>query len=68
MADDLVMMPGSNGGSLRVGGPGRPPSQVAVAIRGVSLPTQEVPRPTCEDPRQSEELDRWREGVARNLA
>src|SRR5690349_18021842 len=33
MADDLVMMPGRNGGSLRVGGPGRPPSQVAVAIR-----------------------------------
>jgi hypothetical protein len=33
MADDLVMMPGRNGGSLRVGGPGRPPSQVVVAIR-----------------------------------
>jgi len=33
MADDLVMMPGRNGGRLRVGGPGRPPSQVAVATR-----------------------------------
>src|SRR5438105_4392714 len=33
MADHFVMMPGRNGGRLRVGGPGRPPSQVAVAIR-----------------------------------
>ena len=33
MAHDLVTMPGRNGGKLRVGGPGRPPSQVAVAIR-----------------------------------
>ena|SRR5438128_1485555 len=33
MADDLVMMPGRNGGSLRVGGPGRPKSQASIAIR-----------------------------------
>src|SRR5437870_8452713 len=33
MADDVVMMPGKNGGRLRVGGPGRPPSQAAIAIR-----------------------------------
>src|SRR5881409_3582548 len=33
MSDDLVMMPGRNGGRLRVGGPGRPPSQATIAIR-----------------------------------
>ena len=33
MADELVMMPGRNGGSLRVGGPGRPKSQASIAIR-----------------------------------
>src|SRR6267378_760699 len=33
MNDDLAMMPGRNGGRLRVGGPGRPPSQAAIAIR-----------------------------------
>ena len=33
MADELVMMPGRNGGRLRVGGPGRPPSQAAIAVR-----------------------------------
>jgi hypothetical protein len=33
MADEFAMMPGRNGGRLRVGGPGRPPSQAAIAIR-----------------------------------
>src|SRR2546423_11920645 len=33
MSDDLVMMPGRNGGRLRVGGRGRPPSQASIAIR-----------------------------------
>jgi hypothetical protein len=33
MADERVMMPGRNGGSLRVGGPGRPASRAAIAMR-----------------------------------
>src|SRR2546425_9369685 len=33
MADDHVMMPGRNGGLLRVGGPGRPASRAAIAMR-----------------------------------